>query len=56
MNKLAEKKIPVALKMDPSLHKDLKIHCIQKDVSVQDFVDRAIRVALTREPKQRKEN
>jgi hypothetical protein len=39
-------KIPVALKMDPDLFKKLKIHCINQELSIQDFVDQALRLAL----------
>lgn len=45
-------KIPVALKMNPELHKSVKIHCIKHDIAVQDFVETALRNALpTKEKK-----
>lgn len=42
-------KIPVALKMDPELHKRVKIYCIEKDLSMQDFVESALIKALPKE-------
>ena len=39
----------LATKIPKELHRRLKLHCVRTEVSVQDFVTRALRERLDRE-------
>ena len=39
----------LATKIQKELHRRLKLHCVRTEVSVQDFVTRALREKLERE-------
>jgi len=39
----------LATKIPKELHRRLKLHCVKADMSVQDFVTRALREKLDRE-------
>lgn len=41
--------VQLATRIPKSLHRELKLHCVKSDVSVMDFVVRALEEKLTRE-------
>ena len=41
--------VQLATRIPKSLHRELKLHCVKSDVSVMDFVVRALEEKLSRE-------
>ena len=41
--------VQLATRIPKSLHRELKLHCVKSDVSVMDFVVKALEEKLTRE-------
>jgi hypothetical protein len=46
--------VQLATRIPKSLHRQLKLHCVQTDTSVMDFVVTALRDKLTRESGRRR--
>jgi predicted HicB family RNase H-like nuclease len=46
--------VQLATRIPKSLHRQLKLHCVQTDTSVMDFVVAALRDKLTRESGRRR--
>ena len=41
--------VAVGARIPPDLHRQVRVHCIQRQVRVQDFINAAIRERLVRE-------
>jgi predicted HicB family RNase H-like nuclease len=41
--------VQLATRIPKNLHRELKLHCVKSDVSVMDFVVKALREKLSRE-------
>ena len=56
-NRLDEDRVQWATRIPRDLHRQLKVHCVRSNVSVMDFVSKALKEGLARRrPSQRSTN
>ncbi len=49
LERFAEEWVQLATRIPKELHRRLKLHCVEADLSLQDFLTRALREKLDRE-------